>query len=49
MESNPDPTYISIRIEPEGMRERRDALKLKACPFCGGTVDLSGDTIDSEA
>lgn len=34
MESNPDPTYIAIRIEPEGLRERRDALKLKACPFC---------------
>lgn len=38
MESNPDPTYIAIRIEPEGLRERRNALKLKACPFCGGTV-----------
>lgn len=37
MESNPDPTYIAIRIEPEGLRERRDALKLKACPFCGDT------------
>ena len=24
MESNPDPTYIAIRIEPEGLRERRD-------------------------
>lgn len=31
MESNPDPTYIAIRIEPEGLRERRNALKLKAC------------------
>lgn len=38
MESNPDPTYIAIRIEPEGLRERRNAMKLKACPFCGGTV-----------
>lgn len=29
IESNPDPTYIAIHIEPEGMRERRNALKLK--------------------
>lgn len=38
MESNPDSTYIADRIEPEGLRERRNALKLRACPFCGGTV-----------
>lgn len=38
MESNPDPTYIADRIEPEVLRERHNALKLKTCPFCGGMV-----------
>lgn len=38
MESKPAPTYIAARIEPEGLRERRNALRLKTCPFCGGTV-----------
>ena len=38
MESNPEPTLIALRIEPEELRERRNALRLKACPFCGGTV-----------
>lgn len=38
MESNSDPTYIADRIEPEELRERRNALMLKTCPFCGGTV-----------
>lgn len=38
MESNPDPTYIAGRIEPEELRERRNALRLKTCPFCGGAV-----------
>lgn len=26
------------RIEPEALRERRNALRLGTCPFCGGTV-----------
>lgn len=36
MESNPNP--IALRIEPEELRERRNALRLKTCPFCGGAI-----------
>lgn len=38
MEPNSSPIDIFPRIEPEELRERRNALKLKTCPFCGGTV-----------
>lgn len=38
MESKPAPTYNADRIEPEALRERHNALKLKTCPFCGGMV-----------
>lgn len=38
METCPDPTYSADRIEPEALRERHNALKLKTCPFCGGMV-----------
>lgn len=38
MEPNSSPIDIFSRIEPEELRERRNALKLKTCPFCGGTV-----------
>lgn len=36
MELNPS-TFVP-RIEPEGLRERRHALRLKTCPFCGGAI-----------
>lgn len=38
MEPNSNPIDIFPRIEPEVLRERRNALQLKACPFCGGVV-----------
>lgn len=38
MDPNSSPTDIFPRIEPEELRERRNALKLKTCPFCGGKV-----------
>ena len=38
MEPNSSPTDIFPRIEAEELRERRNALKLKTCPFYGGTV-----------
>lgn len=38
MEPNPYLIDPFPRMEPEELRERRNALKLKTCPFCGGTV-----------
>ena len=38
METSLDPTYSADRIEPEALRERHNALKLKTCPFCGGMM-----------
>ena len=34
----PSQSPIAARIEPEGLREHRNALMLKTCPFCGGPV-----------
>ena len=34
----PSQSPIAVRIEPEALRERRNALMLKTCPFCGGMV-----------
>lgn len=48
MESNPEPTLIALRIEPEELRERRNALRLKACPFCGGTFPPIGRDMVNE-
>lgn len=38
MEPNSNPIDPFPRMEPEELRERRNALKLKTCPFCDGTV-----------
>lgn len=38
MEPNPNPIEPFPRIEREVLRERRNALQLKACPFCAGAV-----------
>lgn len=34
----PSQSPITARIEPEGLREHRNASQLKTCPFCGGPV-----------
>lgn len=34
----PSQSPIAARIESEGLREHRNALQLKTCPFCGGAV-----------
>lgn len=39
MASGANPIEIALRMEPEELRERRGALKLKTCPFCGGAVE----------
>lgn len=33
-----NPSTFSPRIEPEELRERRNTLRLKTCPFCGGAI-----------
>lgn len=38
MEPNSNPTDPFPRMMPEELGERRNALKLKTCPFCGGAV-----------
>lgn len=38
MEPNPYLIEPFPRMEPEELRERRNALQLKACPFCAGAV-----------
>lgn len=38
MEPNSNPIDPFPRMEPVELRELRNALKLKTCPFCGGTV-----------
>ena len=43
MEPNSSPTDIFPRIEPEELRERRNALKLKTCPFCGIQLSIGKD------
>lgn len=35
MDPNSNPIDNFPRIEPEDLRERGNALKLKTCPFCG--------------
>lgn len=42
MVSSSTPIEIVLRSEPEELRERRGTLRLKACPFCGGPLEMGG-------